>query len=747
MADGNLETGKVLNSLKAIMSYAEFFKDKYGSIGIRSTAKFGDLVSKLLDIIGVEEYVKKATESGFLTSALEATVKTILHTKLMGMSRCTVAPFITYNMVMDGAYFDISAADLDRILQHTPPVYGGGIGKGGDLYFDCADNKDVKSVEDLYKSRDLNAVMWYAKNHPGERVVWKREGDNPDVFQMTSTGISAYTVKKDGKKGVILCFEKSDAGGGTVYKDKDGNIVARMVDGNVECEAGYHGFKEKSVTFNKQPLSNGIITMEYTSSPAGLEDFEHNAMATPVPVTNCMHVFYGCARPLIEGDTLSYTEEIKKCNEAISKYNRVIAQAEKVIKSISAFEDNDAYSSMRTQIKNLKKKAKALKDAAAGTSSKKLADIPGGSSRDGSLVHVFACAEEYFGTVSVPDDAAFLESSKKEQGRTKAGYEYTLSTLPGGNYPDVESCYYYGRTLWEFNAEYLNNTRLFDNKTLAARIREALKTCLVYNSPGVSVTFDTTDTMSGYIESLVSDIYDKYVESTTAITSAFSDRQKMYERQRQRWTENDSDGRSIFVRKGGTDWLRAADEIMREAAGIVGEAERYGGAAEMLGSVWEEIEKTDARVSVFGFGAAEATPADAVEDFASRLFKKIAAILTNMVLSPKVYMLVMLNMSAYGYDTGGIVDARGLVAKCGDIVTELVNGIISDLFRLLVDMAADFVRKAAADWAVVLTSEQLSYFLDILAQLMPCLTLVGGQGWSQDDVNYADIENTDKEDR
>lgn len=162
--------------------------------------------------------------------ALELSVKGVLLANLRTILSCSVSPFITENMIKNGVVFNLNEIDLLNIFNYSP-LNKNQDNPGKYYYFGCDPEDGINIIDDLKNSRDLNAVIWYAKNTPGDRVVWRKESDiNKPVVLVNST---------------------------------------------------------------KQVKSNGIATIEFNGRSSGLKNSEGGEFYVQEPIDNCVHVFIG----------------------------------------------------------------------------------------------------------------------------------------------------------------------------------------------------------------------------------------------------------------------------------------------------------------------------------------------------------------------------------------------------------------------------------------------------------------------
>jgi hypothetical protein len=179
---------------------------------------------------------------GWTLPVLELAVKSVLLTNIRTMLSCSTNPLITEQMIQEGVMFNLNRVDLFQMFKYSP-LNKKRDNPGKYYYFGCDAADGINDFSDLKSSRDFNAVLWYAKNSPGERVAWRRESDANKPYNISKHGIDP-------------------------------------------------------VTWTKQVKSNGIATIQYNGRSSGLSKADGSEMFVQEPIENCIHVFIGYCAPL-----------------------------------------------------------------------------------------------------------------------------------------------------------------------------------------------------------------------------------------------------------------------------------------------------------------------------------------------------------------------------------------------------------------------------------------------------------------
>ena len=352
---------------------------------------------------------------------LEAAVKGILIAKLKDIISCSVNPFFTEDILKNGIVFNVEEIDIADALKYSPYDK---VGKY--FYFDTEPTID-EGETDFVMTDDGSFI----------EVPKPKKAQNPSDL-----------VKSDDMDALIW-FMINKANKRYVWKPKK----YRKGD---EYREDYP-FTEDDAKLKKE---DGIITFEYYERSQNLRDAYGEAYRLQTPYNNCLHVFIGDVREkktnlinqLEEKERYIYDNEknITLFSNKIENKNFKIQQIreDKLLleEDFSKGDiDEDEY---KKQLKKLNNKEKTLQN-----------DINGLLNR----------REQIY---------AAKRRLQFEIGTIKAGLENTRDQFFPFLNSDKNRNYYYGKTLIEFNIDYIMSLKLFDEKSLAARLIDSLTACL-----------------------------------------------------------------------------------------------------------------------------------------------------------------------------------------------------------------------------------------------------------------------------
>lgn len=101
----------------------------------------------------------------FGTAQLEVAIKTYLLINLQNLFTCSLNPIIPNELLRYGMVFDLREIDIFNTLAVSPLDYT----YGQYYYFGC---EDANTPEELRRSQDFNAVLWYLVNRSNCRELW-----------------------------------------------------------------------------------------------------------------------------------------------------------------------------------------------------------------------------------------------------------------------------------------------------------------------------------------------------------------------------------------------------------------------------------------------------------------------------------------------------------------------------------------------------------------------------------------------
>lgn len=685
----NQKTQKTIDDTLGIISGALTVLNNYpqlndSNFSVSMNAKPFDFIMRILYyLVGYDKIVEFVSKLlVYELPVIEYAVKTYLLTQLKLMFSCTMNPFISYDLIRYGVVFDLKTVDLMNILRFSP--LDNTISRerkyGKYYYFGC---DSVEIPDDLMYAEDFNAFLWYASHRRiGEREVWYGYKRNP-------------------------------------LKDENGVKVHKSIN-------------------QKQTKKDGIITLEYNGRSSGLSDAEGNGMSIQTPFNNCIHVFIGNTAPIdsVEVDTLNQT--IKDSDKKLVKFtnlnNDVVSLLKELNNELSSLEDakkkmnRDEYKAQKQNIKTYIKylenietairKRKSIADAISVPLTARLITEDVESNCYIFPIVPLQSKELRIAKACVEEDMNEIENTKKTA--------YDTATAPY-QYRDIKDNYYYHRTLFEFNTDYIMSLKLFDEKTLAAQLLDALCGCLSVN---LELSLEER-ILRNEVERMVHDILD--TDDTVVSDCFYSFDNEAYnlmlERsQLQRIGAYVSPGGQVGLGLSPEDVMSQLNSLSPNATSEQIQTAISSSLYEVSRSISSEYDNYDTDVNL-----------NAQADFINNLLNTLAYVIVLSILSPKLYLLMAVNLKIMGREAG--FDLAAFLESFKQMITGIIRAVRDELMRLFKEWIMELIGKLAKDLTAKLALEQIMYYRELLQKCIECFKLFGGSlsDWNMADVDYADI--------
>lgn len=639
---------------------------------------------------------------------VEVAVKGVILSQLKNMLTCSLNPFVTNELLTNGVVFDVDQLDLTDILKHSPLecAYLGDDKDGqpitkrmGQFYYFGLDN--VKIPDDLKDCKDFNALIWYMKNRATQRIVWNDK------------------LKRD-ITNAILDSEK------------------------------------------KLQKKDGIITLDFHERSSALTTSEGNSYATQAPMNNCLHVYIGNVKPLAKGAGAEGIERQKKMQEIdrlINELKHIILRAKKQIdKNINHIVNEVKESDPNYIIKKETCDAsnKVLERYFITNTSKmaKRGDVQSLEELKGKLNILKGYRDSVINaTLSlnpIPEPPADM---KYDDGKKFYDSEWLARQLiyhknenllwfrdmrenNRFDYPKIQNNYYYHRTIFEFDFDFVKSIQLFDSRVLAAQLIEQLLGTLDF-----SIGFELT-AKEYFIREEIKKMLKMVIETDDATVSdcffAFSN------------DEYNSMLRDAELKYAGVAPMRGSanpkqydttaileslsmKNVNAQEAGEVHTAVK--GALQELSGLHNELGRLEEGTAIGATGFVSANILDAILD-------NLAYTIVTMVLSPKVYLLILFNLQVIGKATS--FSLEGFINQYTQLITNLLRMVRDQLIQYLMKELMGLLAQIAQQIAVKITVEQARYYAELIKRCIACFRRFKGQisDWTMDNVQHADIESS-----
>ena len=458
---------------------------------------------------------------------------------------------------------------------------------------------------------------------------------------------------------------------------------------------------------NKCRKGAGIVTLEYNVRPEGLRNAEGYGMSSgdasyaglQTPYGECLHVFLGNVK--------------EKSNEEGNKQQNLYDVATQNL--VTA---NEQISIAEKAIEDIKKQQKKYEQ----------------DRKKGKIT------QEHY-TVLIGDCRKQIEDKEKEiqtqkdniktykENKVNAIKELRKiqANMTNNDYRKITQNYYYRRTLVEFNTDYVMSLKLFDSKVVTAQLLDSLmgllnidlnltyKQMLIKNEVKkmVQMIVETDDTVvSDCFFTFTNDDYNAMLEK------AELNRAKLFSINGEQNTTTTIDPKEI---------LRSLNELDDSAI--------QSGDTTVIEHALTEI---SGNITTMDAMEGDAINFGARMNFIENLMNNLAYVITSAVLSPKVYLLILINLEILGKDTN--FNLEGFIGQFKQLIASLIRTIRDQLIKYLVDELMKILGNIATEIAVKIGIEQAQYYYRLMKKIIDCFKRKGTTlDFTIDSVEHADI--------
>lgn len=312
-------------------------------------------------------------------------------------------------------------------------------------------------------------------------------------------------------------------------------------------------------------------------------------------------------------------------------------------------------------------------------------------------------------------------------------------------YPEAKKNYYLKRTLFEFNTDYVNSLQLFDPKVLAAQLITSLFGGVTIE-PFIGATLSwkyelIRDTVKDMVTKViasedftVSDCFFTFTnDAYNGMLRAAELRQAgLYSRHGEENGNNNVNPIKLLDGLNGID--ETADKSSQKS---IIEGTLKTAAAEVSKDTYKE----NAHLAVntkFGLEVS----------FIENLITNLCTQLTMAMLSPKVYLLILINLEMFGLTTN--FDFKSFLEQFSNLIRSIVKSIVDQVMQYLVQEIMKIIEGLVQKLIIKIGFEQVEMYMRLLKQIwmhLKMLTSCGdsNMGWTQDTVTFADITNSDSQ--
>lgn len=451
----------------------------------------------------------------------------------------------------------------------------------------------------------------------------------------------------------------------------------------------------------------GIVTLEYNVRPEGLRDAEGNGLSSgeasyaglQTPYGECLHVFLGNVKEKSNEEGNNQQDAYIKATKALMEANDKISIAEKAIEDIK------------------KQQKKYEQDRKKGQ-----------TTEENYTILIDDCRKQIENKEKeIQTQKDNIKTYKKNKVNAIKELRKIQANMTNNDYRKITQNYYYRRTLVEFNTDYVMSLKLFDSKVVTAQLLDSLmgllnidlnltyKQMLIKNEVKkmVQMIVETDDTV-------VSDCFFTFTNNdyNAMLEKAELNRAKLFSINGEQNTTTTIDPKEILRSLNELDdsAIQSGDTTVIEHA---------------LTEISGNITTMDAREGdAINFGARM--------NFIENLMNNLAYVITSAVLSPKVYLLILINLEILGKDTN--FNLEGFIGQFKQLIASLIRTIRDQLIKYLVDELMKILGNIATEITVKIGIEQAQYYYRLMKKIIDCFKRKGTTlDFTIDRVEHADI--------
>lgn len=648
------------------------------------------------------------------------------------------------------------------------------------VFVDYDDVVDGKKKGDLIKEgKDVSSSL--DENNVGQRHWIKKKWKDGDPFTDDFTKKGAYTTVYYEKKSKNNTFERGI----------DKVLIPPHVVNKDGVATPFININDDMEKKNKYTKDFGILTLDFSPRTGNVLQSDGKPMQQQTPYGNVLHVFFGNVKEIPSSERMSLNDALRnsadsnrlgasishKMEKLVDKHLKIFRKKIKEWKKsgepngplIERFKEREknlynralsAYSILADG--KVDNKQKIIKSTHLSSDSELYSDNEKLMSKLYEIDEIINSYDEELYQEDTLDHVNFKEFNEKMNqaigNYAICAYTERASQIMEANenllylsakdlkYPEARKNYYYKHTLFEFNADYINSLQLFDPKVLAAQLITSLFGGLTMSAMiGATASWKTElihDVIKNMIEKViasedmvVSDCFFTFTNDTyNGMLRASELRQAgLYSKHGEQNGNNNID--PVKLLEGLNEMDNAADQA--------GHTEIIKGAITNAAvEVSKDVYTEDNHLAInTNFGIKMS--------FMETLMINLCTQCVMTMLSPKVYLLILINLEMYGLSTN--FDIKSFIERFGNLIRSIVKSVVDKFMEFLHDELMKIIEELIQKLITKISFEQVEMYVRLLKQILMHIRMFfsssRGQsiGWSQDIVGYADIISADSQ--
>ena len=451
---------------------------------------------------------------------------------------------------------------------------------------------------------------------------------------------------------------------------------------------------ERPALGTKDEKIDGIITLEYNERAMGIKDALGNGMSIQTPFNNSIHVFIGNTDYVDEDGYQEQlddkTNEIAQAQEELENLQSDLTEkqnemsylsASLLLQTITYDEYMQQYLALNAEINNIQNNINAKNE--------KITELN---------TQYYNILDEYHEFLGKPR-----------------------------NYKPIEENYYYRKTLIEFNYDYITSLKLFDSKVVAAQLLDQLTGLLnIHLNLSYARQLIKNETLK-----MVQDIVesDDLVVSDCFFTFSNADYDAMLQKAEMNrsglFSVNGEENSTVKI--DPSTILDSLNGISQSATQQEMQSIIEGSLTEISGTISDTSYEETGKVN---FGVRM--------NFIENLMNHLACVITLSVLSPKVYLLILINLKTLGRETN--FNLQDFMAMFKQLIASIIRSVRDQLIQYLVNELMKLLSDLASAVAAKIAVEQAEYYARLIKRLIDCFRKRDNTlDFNIDTVEHADI--------
>lgn len=523
---------------------------------------------------------------------------------------------------------------------------------------------------------------------------------------------------------------------------------------------------EKQQNGSKYTKKFGILTLEYSSRTGNVKQSDGNPMQQQTPYDNVLHVFFGNVKELPDSERSYLQDKIKDSSEAnklgytlIKNVDTLIKNVHKEIKKgaaigISQYISFKQYIDVALNGGGITDTIIQFKSKLTGESgifndydaiTTKIQEANDIIETGIQNVENFVSNNTYSKLTELLDGYCIKAYVKRIGNFLEANENLLYLSAKNVSYPEAKQNYYYFHTLLEFNVDYVNSLQLFDEKVLAAQ----LITALFGGIGSLSFTTNLGATASWkreYIRDTVSDMVEKAIagEDFTVSDCFFTFSNDSYNSMLQATELRQAGLYSKNGEENGNSTINI-ENILSGLNGIDDAASQTEQISKIQGAISSAADKISQNTYSSKDGSSVNSQFGISISFIESLITNLCTQMVLAVLSPKVYLLILINLQIFGLTTN--FDLKSFIENFQNLIRRIIQSIANQFIEYLTERIRQYIEKLASKLVVRISFEQVEMYSRLLKQILQhlkALLNMGGSkmGWAQDIIGLADIKQS-----